>query len=314
MSALYGRTVLVTGATGFIGGRLVEHLIRAEGANVRALVRNFARAPRLARFPVEMVAGDLLSPDALDRAVAGCDVVFHCAYGNGGDESARKNVTVRGTELLLEAALRHHVRRFVHTSTFSVYGDPPSGDLTEDAPRKYTGATYGDSKIDAEKLALGYCAKGLSVSVVQPTIVYGPFGSTWTSKPIEQLSTGRVILVNGSSGTCNAVYVDDVVAAMLRAAVVDAAHNQAFLISGSDSLTWSAFFDRLASLVPGSRFAPMSAADANAYFTSGNATRGLVGESIRVLRREVAKRGTGVRERRASRGPRRLAVGGAGNA
>jgi nucleoside-diphosphate-sugar epimerase len=298
----------VTGATGFIGGRLVEHLIRTEGANVRALVRNFANAPRLARFAVEMVPGDLLSPEALDRAVAGCDVVFHCAYGNGGNESTRKNVTVRGTELLLEAALRHHVRRFVHTSTFSVYGDPPSGDLSEDAPRKYTGATYGDSKIDAEKLALGYCAKGLSVSVVQPTIVYGPFASTWISKPIEQLSTGRVILVNGGSGTCNAVYVDDVVAAMLRAAVVEAAHNEAFLISGGDSLTWSAFFERLASLVPGSRFAPMSAAEANAYFTAANVRHGLVSETIRVLRREVEKREPVLRERLSSGLAGRLAL------
>jgi len=290
MSGLAGKTVLVTGATGFIGGRLVEHLVRAEGANVRALVRNFANAPRLARFAVDMVPGDLLSSEAIDRAVADCDVVFHCAYGNGGDEAARKNVTVRGTEMLLEAARRRNVRRFVHTSTFSVYGDPPSGDLNEAAPRRYTGATYGDSKIDAEKLALGYCEKGLSVAVVQPTIVYGPFGSTWTSKPLEQLSSGRVILVNGGSGTCNAVYVDDVVAAMLRAAVVDAAHNQAFLISGADSLTWSAFFKRLAALVPGSQFVTMDAEQANAYFASQSVTRGVFGESMRVLRREVARR------------------------
>ncbi len=205
MTRLQGRTVLVTGATGFIGGRLVEHLIRTEGARVRALVRNFANASRLARFAVDMAPGDLLSADAVERAVAGCDVVFHCAYGNDGDEATRKQVTVDGTAMVLEAARRQNVRRFVHTSTFSVYGDSPSGDLTEESPRKYTGATYGDSKIDAEKLALAYCEKGLSVAVVQPTIVYGPFGSTWTAKPIEELSTGRVILINGGAGTCNAV-------------------------------------------------------------------------------------------------------------
>lgn len=313
MNSLRGQTVLVTGATGFIGGRLVEHLVRAEGATVRALVRNFANAPRLARFAIDMIPGDLLSPEALDRAVAGCDVVFHCAYGNGGDEAARKNVTVKGTELLLETALRHKVRRFVHTSTFSVYGDPPSGDLTEEAPRRYTGATYGDSKIDAEKLALAYCEKGLSVAVVQPTIVYGPFGSTWTTKPIEQLATGRVILVNGGTGTCNAVYVDDVVAAMLRAAIVDGAHGQAFLISGPDAPAWSAFFQRLASLVPGprngsERFAEMSADEATAFYASQSATRGVFGESLRVLRREVSRRETVLRGRLSTGLAGRLAL------
>src|SRR4051794_3341526 len=122
-TSLEGRTVLVTGATGFIGGRLVEHLIRTEGAHVRALVRNFSKAARLARFAVEMVPGDLLAPDAVERAVAGCDTIFHCAYPNGGDEATRRAVTARGVELLFDAATRHRVRRVVHTSTISVYGD-----------------------------------------------------------------------------------------------------------------------------------------------------------------------------------------------
>jgi nucleoside-diphosphate-sugar epimerase len=297
IATLRGKRVLVTGATGFIGGRLVEHLVRAEGAEVRALVRNFANAPRLARFAVEMVPGDLMAPDALARAVDGCDVVFHCAYGNGGDESARRNVTVKGTELLLDAALQHKVRRVVHTSTFSVYGDPPSGDLDEQASRTYTGSAYGDSKIDAEKLALSYCAKGLSVAVVQPTIVYGPFGSTWTVKPLQQLSTGRVILVNGGAGLCNAVYVDDVVAAMLRAAVLDQAHGESFLVSGPSPITWAEYFARHAALVPGSETVSMTAEEANKYSQSTETNQGLMAESLRVIRRELSRREGVLRER-----------------
>ncbi|MGI9287253.1 MAG: NAD-dependent epimerase/dehydratase family protein, partial [Pseudomonadales bacterium] len=71
------KTILVTGATGFIGGRLVERLVLEEGANVRALVRNFSSASRIARFPVAMIRGDLTEADKVREAMQGCDVVFH---------------------------------------------------------------------------------------------------------------------------------------------------------------------------------------------------------------------------------------------
>lgn len=305
---LRDRTVLVTGATGFIGGRLVEHLVRTHGANVRALVRNFANAPRLARFNVEMIPGDLRSADSVDRAVAGCDVVFHCAYGNGGDDTARRDVTVGGTQTLLDAALRHGVRRFVHTSTFTVYGDPPSGEIHEELARTRTGAIYGDTKIDAEALALSYCNKGLSVCAIQPTIVYGPYASTWTVKPLEQLATGRVILVNDGSGCCNAVYVDDVVDAMLRAAMLDGAHNHAFLISGDDTLTWKQFFERMGALVPGSRFVSMTADEATALAEAKEKKPTLLGESVRVLRKEIGRREAVVRSHLSHSAAGRLAL------
>jgi nucleoside-diphosphate-sugar epimerase len=249
-----------------------------------------------------------MSAESLDRAVAGCDTIFHCAYGNGGDESNRRAVTTTGTELLLEAAHRHGLRRVVHTSTFSVYGDPPSGDLDEHTPRTYTGSAYGDSKIDAEKLALSYCDKGLSVAVVQPTIVYGPCGSTWTVKPLEQLASGRVILVNGGAGLCNAVYVDDVVAGMLRAAVVDAAHGQAFLISGDRPVTWAEYFGRHAALVPSSGTVSMTAEEAIKFYESGQVRRGLLIDSLRVIRREVGRRESVLRDRLSPSRMGRLAL------
>lgn len=310
MSALEARRVLVTGATGFIGGRLVEQLVRVERANVRALVRNFARAPRLARFAVEMMPGDLTSPDDVDRAVAGCDTIFHCAYGNVGDDGARRAVTVAGTERLLAAALRHRVRRLVHVSTFSVYGDPLGGDLVETAPRKRTGAAYGDSKIDAEALALAYCDRGLSVSVVQPTIVYGPYATTWIVKPLEQFATGRIVLINGGNGACNAVYVDDVVAAMVRAAAIDAAHGETFLISGGDEITWAQFFARLGQLVPSADTVSMTPDQAREHYRR-SAEPGVVSQAFGVLRREIGRRDAAVRAQLSSTPIGRAAIAGA---
>ena len=103
---LRGRRVLVTGGSGFIGGRLVERLVRRSGAEVRVLVRRFASAAGLARFPIEFVSGDVTDPPALAAAVAGCDLVFHCAYGTTGSQRRRAFVNREGTRRLLDRGRR----------------------------------------------------------------------------------------------------------------------------------------------------------------------------------------------------------------
>jgi nucleoside-diphosphate-sugar epimerase len=133
--SLVGRHILVTGATGFIGGRLVETLCKQHGCRVRALVHNFTNAPRLARFPVEMVPGDVSDEGTVTKAAQGCDIIVHAAMGTSRNAMARRQATVQGTESVLRAGLTAGVSRVVHLSTISVYGMIPNGDLTENSSR-----------------------------------------------------------------------------------------------------------------------------------------------------------------------------------
>ncbi len=255
---LTGRRVLVTGASGFIGGRIVERLA-SERVSVRALLRDFGGGIRVARHPVEFAWADVTDLGAVCEAAAGCDVIIHCAFGTRGDAAERRAVTVEGTRNVLEAAVRTGARRVVHLSTVMVYGVPSDPVLRENLPRRASGDAYGDAKLEAEELVFRYQREqGLPVSVIQPTAVYGPFGVAWTERVLKQLRSKLVPLVDGGAGICNAVYVDDVAEAVLLAAEREQAVGEAFLISG-EPITYRDFYERFARMIGGQRTVSMPA-------------------------------------------------------
>jgi nucleoside-diphosphate-sugar epimerase len=100
------------------------------------------RALRLARLPVEIAWADITDSTSVERALEGCDVVVHCAYGTSGDRKARHQVTVEGTRLLAEAALAYGVRRFVHISTLAVYSYSPPARVDEQTPFVRSGDAF----------------------------------------------------------------------------------------------------------------------------------------------------------------------------
>jgi nucleoside-diphosphate-sugar epimerase len=240
--------ILVTGATGFIGSRLCELLSLQHRLPYRALVRNFSRAARIARLDAELVAGDMLDASSLARAVEGCDVVVNLAHGD--DKTCD-----RQTSHLIEASVRAGVRRFVHMSSMAVYGPSPKLPLiTEDgAPVERCGEAYSDAKVAAEAVVAAAARRGkLATVVLRPTIVYGPY-SFFVTPIIHDARQGKVSLIDGGSGVCNAVYVDDVCDAITAAIDRDDAIGAAFQINGDTRITWRDFITTFADMVEGAK-------------------------------------------------------------
>jgi nucleoside-diphosphate-sugar epimerase len=282
---LAGRRVLVTGASGFIGARLAERLVVECKATVRVTVRAVARAAALSRLPVEIAVADIRDASAVDAAVAGCSVVFHCARGIDGSLSDRRATDVDGTRNLVEAAIRHAAARFVHTSTFVVYDLPRTGDVDERTPRAGGGDPYADAKRAGEELVLAQVQR-LPATVVQPTVVYGPFAGVYGRDILEELSSSRIPLIDGGAGICNAVYVDDVVSAMLLAATSDRAVGEAFLISGPGYPTWAQFYGEFERMLGVHRTVAISEREAIAQWKRSSRRPWLLPTAVRAVRSE----------------------------
>jgi nucleoside-diphosphate-sugar epimerase len=253
---LQGRPVLVTGATGFIGARLVEKLAGEHGARVTALVRSPRRAARIARFDIDLQVADLAQD--LGALVAGKAVVFNLAHDFKRSEAAN----LAGFRNLAATAAQAGVGRFVQASSIAVYDDWPGPDLTEASPAGAPGHAYKTAKaaMDAE-LRRRTAAGELAAVIVQPTIVYGPASAQWTDEPAERLATGTVVLPDDEAGRCNAVYVDDVVQGMILAATRPGVEGESFILSGPEAVPWRRLFAGYAAAIgrpEALRFEPMT--------------------------------------------------------
>lgn len=223
---------LVTGATGFIGGRLAA-ASRERGWQVRNLHRT-GRAPgTLVGLGAEPVAASLHDSAALAAACRGCDVVFHAAavVGSRAIPPAVFEVNVRGTEAMLRAASAAGVGRFVFTSSVAVYGGSAPDGATEDAPPT-PDSPYGESKVAAERLCLEESRRtGIEVVILRPCFVYGPGDRNFTPALASIIKRGVFPLVNGGRAPMDLVHVDDVVAAHLLAADSPHASRRAYNVT-----------------------------------------------------------------------------------
>jgi nucleoside-diphosphate-sugar epimerase len=236
--------ILVTGATGFIGGHLVRRLRREKEARVRALVRNPAKAADVAKLGVELVQGDLSDYESLERALQGCSVVIHAAaqVSSVPDSAVFEQSNVSGTENLARAATAARVARFVHLSSIAVFGLPTSGEILDSSPRRPCGDPYCDTKLDAENVVWRYYREaGLPSVILRPSGVYGPGSTHWSVVPLKRIRKGKMFYVNGGRGLLNYVYIDNLVDAIRATVEDDRAVGEAFIVN-DDATTWREFF------------------------------------------------------------------------
>jgi dihydroflavonol-4-reductase len=193
--------VMVTGGSGFIGGALVDALV-AQGRPVRALARSEQAAEALRARGAEPVTGDVLDTDSLDRAMAGCDVVYHAAGVNSfclPDPRPMEKVNVEGSANVVAAAASAGVRRVVYTSSAAALGEVHGTVGNEESPhRGWFLSQYERTKYLAEVRVL-HDAKALNVDVVcvSPSSVQGPGRLHGTARLLLQYLNGKLkFLVN----------------------------------------------------------------------------------------------------------------------
>lgn len=241
--------ILITGATGFIGRRVVQSLLERGFRNLRCFARASSDAGQLlalarehGQTTVEIVKGNLLSRGDCSEAVKGARIIYHLAAGTGQksfpDAFMNSVVTTRN---LLDAVAEHGaVRRFVAVSSFAVYGNlrkPPAGVLNESCPiddrPELRGEAYCFAKVKQEEFVTSYCGgAGIPYAIVRPGSVYGP-GKHFLSDRVG-IDTFGIFLHLGGSNTVPLTYVDNCAEAIVLAGLTPGVDGEVFNVVDDD--------------------------------------------------------------------------------
>lgn len=240
MSALpwQGRTALVTGGTGFIGGALARRLAEL-GATVIVPTRDRSLVGKEAYPGVSCVPPLSGHPSEAGKALAGVSAAFNLAYDFR--RTAVENFAIFGA--VADACANARVPMLVQASSIAVYDGWPIENVDETSPCDGPGHAYKQAKRAIEKDVERRVAAGdLDAVILQPTIVYGPGSPQWVDGLVERMRGGTLILPENLHGLCNGVFIDDVVEAFVAAAGMERGGAERFIVSGPKPFPWRDLF------------------------------------------------------------------------
>ncbi|HZS79745.1 MAG TPA: NAD-dependent epimerase/dehydratase family protein [Ktedonobacteraceae bacterium] len=232
-------TVLVTGATGFLGSALVTELVKQK-QDVRVLVRDEKKARAQFGEAVSIVPGEITDAEQVRKAVDGATIIYHFVgrlYHPSTPAALYYRTHVEGTRILLEACKgQSQLQRIVHCSTTGVHGVTGKTPAAEDAPFAPTNP-YEQTKLEGELLALkAYKEDGLPVSVARPGLVYGP-GDMHLLGFFSSIKKGLFRVIDGGKALLHPIYIDDMTAAFLLCAEKPKAIGHSYNLAGDHPVT-----------------------------------------------------------------------------
>jgi dihydroflavonol-4-reductase len=240
--------VLVTGATGFTGGHLARTL-KQRGNEVRALVRDKSRTGALVAAGIEPVEGNLTDVESLKRAADGCAVVYHIAAvyreARHGDDWYRE-INVRGTGNVMDAARSCGVGRVVHCSTVGVHGEvaPPADENAPFSP----GDIYQQTKLEGEELVQARIDQGADACIFRPVGIYGP-GDMRFLKLFKTISNGSFRMIGSGKVMYHMTFIEDLVDGIILCGEHPAARGRTYILSGPRYTPLSELVEQIARAV-----------------------------------------------------------------
>jgi nucleoside-diphosphate-sugar epimerase len=235
---LSARRVLVTGATGFVGGNLVEMLLK-RNCSVTCLVRNSGKARMLDKSGIRLVQGDLNNPEALREAVRGVDIIFHIAAAiKAANRQQYIEANQNGTRRLLEAAaeVNPSLVRFVHLSSLSAAGPSKNGHALNETEEAIPISWYGESKLKSEQEVLRF-SNIWPVTILRPSAVYGPRDME-TLLIFRMIKRGWMFTPGKLSRHFSLIHVNDLSEACIKASETDTPTGEIFFISRPEAYRW----------------------------------------------------------------------------
>ena len=247
--------VLITGATGLLGGHLIKEL-QQRGEDIRALVLPVENADKLEKQGVEVVRGDITDAGTLEAAVQDVELIFHLAgmMGVWRPLADYRLVNVTGSENVYKAAQKAGVRRYVHTSSHTVYGLGYGRFLTENDALRPDADAYSLTKAEGDRLMRRLMLNSeVETVILRPGTFFGPGDRLHFGRMAQKMKDGKGVIIGRGDNALPFCYVTDVVQGFMLAAYHENAPGNVYNITNDRPLTQLEMFNAIADAVDGVR-------------------------------------------------------------